>query len=83
MNLKEITDLIAIRQYVVNSTANPAIDRATVNYMTNLLLMLDRKIIALLGSDAFKDYVDYQDVGKVKQEVVKLNDIKSGIRHKL
>jgi hypothetical protein len=83
MDLKEITDLITIRQYVVNSTGNPSIDRKTVNYMNGMLLMLDKKIVELLQSDTFKEYMNYQDVGKAIQEVAKLNDIKSGIRHKL
>jgi len=83
MDLKELVDLITIRQYVVNSTANPAIDRATVNYMNGALLMIDRKIVGLLQSDEFKDYIEYQDVKKAIQDVARLTDIKSGIRHKL
>jgi hypothetical protein len=83
MQLKELTDLIVIRQYVVNSTANPAVDRKTVNYLNGALLMIDKKIIGLLQSDDFKKYIDYQDVRKAIEEVAHLNDIKSGIRHKM
>jgi hypothetical protein len=80
MNLKELTDLIAIRQYVVNSTANPAIDRETVNYMNGSLIMIDRKIIALLKSDDFKEYIDYKDVRKAIEEVARITNIKSGLK---
>lgn len=83
MDLKELTDLIAIRQYVVNSTANPALDRSKVNYMNGALLMIDKKILSILQGDEFKEYIDYKDVRKAIEEVAKLNDIKSGIRHKL
>lgn len=79
MDLKEITDLIAIRQYVVNSTNNPAIDRTTVNFMNGVLILLDNKIIGLLQSDDFKEYVDYKDVKKAIQEVAKITNIKSGL----
>lgn len=80
MDLKELTDLIAIRQYVVNSTANPTIDRATVSYMNGLLILLDKKIITLLGSDEFKEYINYKDVRKAIEEVAKITNIKSGLK---
>ena len=83
LNIEEIVNLITIRQYVVNSTANPALDRKAVNYMNGTLLMIDKKIMSLLESEKFKEYINYKDVRKAVEEVVKLNDIKSGIRHKL
>lgn len=79
MDLKEITDLIAIRQYVVNSTGNPAIDRATVNFMNGALILLDNKIIALLQANDFKEYIGYKDVKKAIEDVAKITNIKSGI----
>lgn len=83
LDIQEIVNLISIRQYVVNSTANPALDRKSVNYMNGVLLMIDKKIMSLLEDDRFKEYINYKDVRKAVEEVVKLNDIKSGIRHKL
>jgi hypothetical protein len=80
MDLTELTDLISIRQYVVNSTANPAIDRETVNYMNGLLIMLDKKIVTLLKSDDFKEYINYKDVRKAIEEVARITNIKSGLR---
>lgn len=80
MDLTELVSLINIRQYVVNSTANPAIDRATVNYMNGTLLMLDKKIIGLLQGDDFKDYINYKDVRKAIEEVANVNNIKSGLQ---
>lgn len=80
MDLKELVDLINIRQYVVNATANPAIDRNTVNYMNETLLMLDKKITGLLQSDEFKDYIDYKDIQNVKKQVAEITNIKSGLQ---
>ena len=80
MNLKELTDLMDVRQYVVNSTANPTIDRETVNYMNGLLIMLDKKIISILKSDDFKEYVNYKDVRKAIEEVARITNIKSGLK---
>lgn len=80
MDLKELTDLIAVRQYVVNATANPAIDRGTVNYLTKLLIMVDKKIISILGDDQFKEYISYKDVDKAIREVALITNIKSGIK---
>ncbi len=79
LDRQEIVDLINIRQYVVNSTANPALDRAAVNYMNGCLILIDRKIMGLLQSDSFKEYINYGDVRKAIEEVANANNIKSGL----
>lgn len=80
MKLDEINSLITVRQYVVNCISNASIDRATVNVMSGMLILIDNKILSLLQSDNFKNYIGYQDVKKAIQEVAKLNNIKSGIK---
>ena len=80
MDLKEITDLIAIRQYVVNSTGNPAINRETVSYMNGVLILNDKKIVDLLKGQEFKEYIDYQNVRQAIEDVVKITNIKSGLK---
>jgi hypothetical protein len=80
MDLKEITDLIAIRQYVVNSTGNPAINRETVSYMNGVLILIDKKIVDLLKGQEFKEYIDYQNVRQAIEDVVKITNIKSGLK---
>jgi hypothetical protein len=80
MDLKEITDLIAIRQYVVNSTGNPAINRETVSYMNGVLILVDKKIVDLLKGQEFKEYIDYQNVRQAIEDVVKITNIKSGLK---
>lgn len=80
MDLKELVDLIAIRQYVVNATANPALDRAAVNYLNGSLILLDKKIMTALQSDSFKEYIDYKNVRSAIEEVAKITNIKSGLK---
>lgn len=80
MKLDEVTSLISIRQYVVNSIANGSIDRATVNVMNGMLILIDNKILSILQSDVFKDYVGYKDVKRAIQEVAKITNIKSGLK---
>lgn len=79
-DLRELVDLITIRQYVINSTGNPAIDKATVNYMNGMLLLLDKKIIQLLQTENFKDYINYSDVKQAIADVAKITNIKSGLK---
>lgn len=79
MDLTELTDLIKVRDYVVNSQANPAIDRATVRELNGMLIMLDKKILSILLGDKFKEYVNYKDVQKAIQDVARITNIKSGI----
>lgn len=80
MDLTELVNLITIRQYVVNSTGNSSIDRATVNYMNGSLLLIDKKIVELLQADDFKKYIDYKDVRKAIEDVANINNIRSGLQ---
>jgi hypothetical protein len=80
MKLNEITDLITVRQYVYNSISNSSIDKATVNVMSGMLILIDKKILSLLQDNKFKEYIDYKDVKKAVEEVVRINNIKSGLK---
>ena len=80
MDFKELTDLINIREYVVNSMNLPSIDRATVNDLSGIYLLLDKKIINILLSPEFKDYISFKDAQQAKQQVANMNNIRSGIK---
>jgi hypothetical protein len=82
MDLKELTDLIEIRQYVVNSTGNPAISRETVRDMNGMLILLDNKIMSILLSEDFKEYMGFKDVRKAIEDVARITNIKSGLNKK-
>lgn len=80
MKFQELTELISIRAYVVNSIALPAISRKTVNELNGILLLLDEKIIGILTGDDFKDYVGYKDVQLAKERAAKVTSIYSGLK---
>ena len=82
MDLKELTDLIAVRRYVVNSTALPVISRQTVNELNGVLLLLDKKIIDIITGPDFKEYIGYKNVEEAKQAAAKITNIYSGIENK-
>ena len=82
MDLKELTDLIDIRQYVVNNVALPTIDRKIVNELNGILLLLDQKIIGLLTSPDFKEYIGYHNVEEAKKAAAQITNIYSGIDNK-
>lgn len=79
MDLKELTDLIAIRSYVVDTSNNGSLNRTTVTYMNHILILIDKKIISLLNGEEFKDYINFKDVKKAIEEVANNNNIKSGL----
>lgn len=69
MDLQELLNLIAIRSYVVNSVASPLFDKKTIKDLDGILILLDKKIVAILMSEDFKDYVGFANVQKVIQDV--------------
>ena len=80
MDLQEITNLIEIRNHIVNSINNYALTRDTVSQLNEMLILLDRRIVdKLLGKD-FKDFLGFEDVKKFVQEARKNNDIRSGLK---
>lgn len=79
MDLTELNSLIGVRTYVINVINNSAFDRTIVNDLNGMLILLDKKIVSLLRGVEFKQYIGFEDVKKAIQEVVDLNNIKSGI----
>lgn len=78
--LKEISELVQIRQYLANTMGNPVLDRATVTIMNNTLLLLDKKIVSLLQSTSFQDYIGYEHVKKAVEEAARITNIKSNMK---
>lgn len=84
MNIQSLADLIVIRNYVLLAIDNFAIDKETSRYMGDLKVMLDKKVVDLLKSDDFKDYVGFDNLAEVKQEMAKTNgDVFQKARQKL
>lgn len=70
MNLQEITQLISIRDYVRTSIENLYLDKDTAKSLQKILPILDRKIVDLLQSENFGDYL----IGKVLVQSIKFSD---------
>ncbi len=81
VEIKEITDLIQIRQYLSNTMGNPVLDKPTVNEMNNTLILIDKKIVGLLKTESFKEYIGYEDVRKVVEEAARTTNIKFGMKN--
>lgn len=80
MDLKEIIDLINVRNYIHSSLNNHTIDRPTVTELNGMLILIDKKIINSLKDPKFKLYIGYQGVKQAIEDVVRLNNIKSGLK---
>jgi hypothetical protein len=80
MDLREITDLIAIRNHIVNSINNYALARDKVSQLNEMLILLDRRIVDKLLDQDFKDFLGFKDVKKFVQEARENNNIRSGLR---
>jgi len=78
MDLKDISDLITIRQYVVNASNLPSILRAKSNELNDMLMLLDNKIIELILGDQFKQHIDFSNIKNVKEKAIKVMNIYSG-----
>lgn len=82
MDFEELLSLIKIREYVVNSRANPSIERKLVGELDGILLLLDKKIVGILTGADFKDYIGYKDVQAAKEAAARITNIYSGIENK-
>lgn len=80
MELKEINELISIRNYIVNALNNPTVERKVISEINSILLLVDKKILGLLTGPSFKDYVGYADVRKAIEDAARVTNIKSGLK---
>jgi len=73
MKLDQITSLIQIRNFIVESSNNNNIDRTTLNELNAMQFLIDKKIIGLMKEEEFKNYIEYSSSKDVLNEVRKLN----------
>ncbi len=84
MKIDEITGLIKIKEYMQSAMASYTIDKKSLNDFSIMINLIDNKIISLLQSSEFKDYLGYDNF-KAEQESIKQSKISSGAvnyRHK-
>ena len=80
MDLSEISSLIEIRNYIHQSVNNFNLERNKVDSLGDMLILIDKLIVDKLLANDFKSFINFQDLSKYKAEVVKHNNIKSGLR---
>jgi len=80
MDLKEVVDLIAVRNYIVLATNSFTLDKETTRYMNESLILVDKKIVTILKEAEFKKYVGYQNVQEAVQEIRRITNIKSNLK---
>ena len=80
MDISEISNLIAIRTYVVQSVNNYSLQKSVVSEMSAMIILLDKLIIEKLMSQDFKKLINFADKDKAVAEVAKITNIKSGLK---
>jgi hypothetical protein len=78
--MEELVSLVNIRNYAYSVINNSNFDRGVVNDLTAFLILLDKKIIDLMRSPEFKDYVGFSDAKKTIHEMVQQTSVKSGLQ---
>lgn len=68
MDVKEIKDLIDIREYIVKIVESPSVQKKDAYAAVNLVPLLDKKILEYILSDDFKASLG---VGEKPTETVK------------
>lgn len=74
MKLSEIVNLIKIKEYVSDAVGLFSIEKQTIRELNDTLILIDKKIIELVTSKEFKEYIDYDHVKEAKQEVLRISN---------
>jgi hypothetical protein len=61
MNLKEIEQLINIRNYMTTAINLYTIDKKMISYLNKAIIHLDLKITLALASQDFKTFISFDD----------------------
>lgn len=80
MKISEISDLIAIRNYVQLSQDNYNLRKEQVAELRTILILLDKKLANTLVGDEFKELVHFDEAKAAIAEVAAINNIKSGLK---
>jgi len=80
MDLKDISDLIQIRNYVMLAINNYNLPKETGSTLNGMLILIDKQITNRLLSDEFKQFIGFENVTKAIKEAREINNIKSGMK---
>ncbi len=80
MDVKEIQALINVREYVNQMINNYNRSKSEVVDLRAMLILIDDKVVSMLMSSDFKDYVNFDNARAAIQKAASNNDIKSGMK---
>lgn len=78
-SLRDINDLINIRNYVASSVNNYSLKREVTNELNAMTMLLDKMIVSQLTSEEFKKIINFDTASEVIKEVAKTTNIKSSM----
>ena len=78
MEIKDVSDLIHIRNYVYGAINNSALNKKVAHELNKIQILLDNTIVEHVLSAEFKDLIGFDDVDAAVKEAAKNNNIKTG-----
>lgn len=79
MNLSQLNELIAVRNYVNNAINNFNTKKEKLAELSNMLIVLDDLIVNNILSSNFKDQIGYSSEHQAIKDLRIKNNIKSGL----
>lgn len=80
MDVKEIQALIDVREYVNTMLNNYNRAKTDLADLRAMLILIDNKVVSMLLSDEFKEYVNFADAKAAVARAAEINNIKSGLK---
>lgn len=77
MNTDEVTNLIKIQDYIDKALNMGSTTSSQAKELSDLQLLINRKIFEALTSDDFKDCIEYYKLSEVKKAAVEYSNIKT------
>lgn len=83
VKISEINNLIEIRDYVNLMINNFNLKKEEVKELSNIKLLIDKKIVDELLSDNFKKYINFDNIADVKKEAIANNTLVNPLKSSL
>jgi hypothetical protein len=80
MDIKDIVDLIHIRNYVGIAVNNSSIDKKKAHALNDIYILLDKAIIDHILDGDFKELIGFDGVEAAVREAAKNNNIRTGMK---
>ena len=79
IEIKDISDLIHIRNYVYGAINNSALHKTVAHELNKIQILLDNTIVEHILSVEFKDLIGFEGVDAAVKEARANNNIKQGM----